>query len=173
MSIDNYCLPIPCKSYIVKYYSSIYGSPIDLNQREDFADIILTKILTEPPKRLSKQALNIAIKGLNDQIKFRIPIDLFYRIDNSISEQKIWSINRFLERNFEQEMITIISVAGVFGVEKRTVIEAFARKYGIILEEDITLDALKKKDHRIRNNTQFKNKFLALLSSHQEFNLRA
>lgn len=173
MSLESYCLNIPCKSHIAKYYSTIYGSPFDLTRKNDFADLLITKLDSEPARKLKSDVLTMALKGLDSGLKFKLPINLFYRIDNNITKHKIWNVNRSLVNAFNNDFLLTCTIASVFGVEKRTTIEKFAQHYGIILEEDITYEALKKSEYRLRQNAVFKNKFLVLLSSPYQFNLRA
>lgn len=171
--MHNYCVAVPCKSYIRKYFASQLGDPIALNHTTDFGDTILTKLSGKPLIRISKQQFNVAFKDYNDQLKFRIPFDFFYRIQNNISSQHIFAINRFLQNVFEADLFVIVNIGAAFGVQRRTAIEAFARKYGINLDEDISFDALIKNESRKRAQKTLANNFLVSLSSNPAIFLRA
>jgi hypothetical protein len=86
-------------------------------------------------------------------------------MDLTLTDQQVYSINRFLENVFETDLSMIAACAGVFGVEKKLAIERFAERHGIALEDDISYEALQKKEYRYRKNSTAKNLFLYQLSS--------
>lgn len=163
--MESYCVNVPCKTYVRKYFNAVYGNQIELNYGSDFADTILTKMATQPIKRLSHHQLNQAFLFFNDEIKFKLPADFFYRVENNLDRQQIYCINRYLVNVFEADFFTVVNVAAAFGIERSTAIEAFCRNYNIILEEDITKEAMKKSEYRHRESPTMKNSFLATLSS--------
>jgi hypothetical protein len=163
--LSAYTIDIPCKGYIKKYYNCIYGNPVMLDHSSDFGDTILTKMSTTPLSQVSKKILSIAPKDNNDVMKFQLPVDTFYRINTELSEQQVYSINRYLENVFETDLCVIVGIASAFMVERKMAIERFANKYGIVLEEDITYEALQKKEYRYRKSSTAKNIFLLQLSS--------
>lgn len=165
MPLSACTLDMPCKGYIKKYYNSLYGDPVVLNHSSDFGDTILTKMASTPLSQVNKKILTIAQKDYNQEMKFQLPLDMLYRITTVLTEQQAYTINRYLENVFETDLCMIVSIAGVFGVEKKTAIERFANKYEIHLEEDITYEALQKKEYRFRKSSTAKNIFLLQISS--------
>lgn len=165
MSLTAYSISVPCKAYIKKYFTSVYGSIITLNHQSDFGDTILTKMSTVPLSQVNKTILNQFDRDFNDALKFQLPIDSFYRIEHNLTKQQIYSINRYLENVFETDLFMVVATAGVFGVEKKVAIERFTARFGIQLEDDITYEALKRKEYRYRNSSTAKNLFLNQLSS--------
>jgi hypothetical protein len=163
--IEHYSVSVPCKTYVRKYFCTLYGDTIQLNQQSDTFDTILTKMVTKPLQRLNHHKLNQAFLFYNNQIKFQLPIDYFHRLDKDLDRQQIFSINRFLENVFESDLFTIVNIGAAFGIERRTAIESFARNYNIILEEDITYEALKQSEYRLRKSPTMKENFLVTLSS--------
>lgn len=163
--MTDYCITVPCKAYVKKYFSALYGEPFPLNLTSDLADTILTKMVTQPIKRLSHHQINQAFLHFNDKIKFQLPADFFYRVENNLNQQQSYAINRYLHNVFESDFFAVVNVAAAFGVERRIAIESFCMKFNITLEEDITYEALKKSEYRLRNSPTMKNNFLATLSS--------
>ena len=117
--------------------------------------------------------MNITFSGYNDKLKFKIPIDYFFRLESYLGDQHIYSINRYLERYFEADLITIIRIGGFFGVQRVTIIESFLRNYNISSEFDIDVSSLVKRDQRYWKNHTAKSHFLANLNSPFHLNLRA
>lgn len=167
MPPTTFTLSIPCKSYIRKYFNFVYGMPVALNHTSDFGDTILTKMATTPLSRVSKRVLNIPERkeDFSDELKFSLPKDTLYRINTELTEQQVHSINRYLENVFETDLYMIVACASVFGIEKKLAIERFAERHRIRIDEDITYEALQKKEYRYRKSSTAKNLFLNQLSS--------
>jgi hypothetical protein len=159
MPLSAYSVDMPCKGYIRKYFNCLYGNPVPLEYSSDFGDTILTKMSTSPLSRVNKKILTIAFKDLNQELKFQLPIDMLHRVENNLSEQQIYYINRYLENIFETDLCMVVNCAGIFGVEKKVAIERFANRFDIQLEEDITYEALQKKEYRFRKSSTAKNLF--------------
>ncbi len=172
--MQSYSILVPCKTYISKYFSGQYGDLISLDHKSDFGDTILTKLSARPITRINRQKIGMAYQYYDSTLKFKLPIDFFYRIETDISEQKVVNINRYLENIFDSTLLTAIAMATFFGVEKRTATEAFLSKYNILIDEDITHDCIRQKDSRMRRNPAMKNNFLVTLSQTKfNLNLRA
>lgn len=163
--MKDFTVSVPCKRYIRKYYTHIYGPQIPLSHDTDFGDTILTKISMKPIIRMSRQFLNVAFNGYNEQITFRLPVSLFYYVETNLNHQNIYNINRFLQNTFESDFFHIVQIAAAFGVERRKAMEVFIKKHGIEIDNDITLDALLQMEYRCRTKTSISNKFLVHLSS--------
>lgn len=162
--MKEFTVTIPCKRYIRKYFNHIYGEEISLSHEDDFGDSILTKLSTKPIVRLSKQFMNIAFRDFNDQLKFKLPFDFFYRVEHTLNPQNIYNINRYLQNTFETDLFIIMNIGSAFGVERKISAEAFARKYKIEMDKDITLDAMLQSEYRTRTGKPLKNLFLVYLS---------
>lgn len=172
--MQSYIIVVPCKTYISKYFCGLYGQVIPLDHKSDFGDTILTKLSNKPPVRFNRQKVGVAMQYYDAGIDFKLPIDLFYRIDREVSEQKIVNINRYLENVFDSTILNVLKIATAFGVSKRAATEAFLNKYKIIIDEDITHDCIRQKDSRYSRSTAMKNNFLETLSqSGFNLNLRA
>lgn len=171
--MKSFSVTIPCKSYIKKYYTAVYGPAIELTHRSDFGDTILTKMSNVSLSKASKKGLNLEFQEYNEHIKFKLPFDLFYRIENELNQQQIYNINRFLENVFETDIFITIRVAAIFGVQRNTCIRAIADACNIILDEEITFDAIKKQEGRYRHTPTAGNHFLLSMSSPLKLKLRA
>jgi hypothetical protein len=171
--LQSYSLSIPCKGYVKKYFTAIHGNPIILSHSDDFGDTLLTKLASRPLAQANKHVLNLAFRDFTDEIKFQLPMDFFYRIENTITEQQTYAINRYLENIFKSDLYLAINAGAFFGVERNTVIETFSRFYNIVLEEDLSLEALQKAYQRYRKGTTARKSFLFQMSTPHKFKIRA
>lgn len=162
--MENYTIKIPCKRYIKNYYTSLYGDVIKPDFKTDFGDTILTKLSAKPLNRLSNQDKNIFLKGLTSKISFRLPIDFFYRVENNITDQQIYSLNRYLENTFDSELFIFINIAAAFGVMRKDAFAAFCNRYNIQMNDEITIEGLQKKESRTRAQKKSSHDFLVGLS---------
>lgn len=163
--MKEFSVTVPCKTYIRKYFTTIYGPQIQLDHKTDFGDTILTKLSHRPLIRISRQHLNIAFRDYNDQLKFVIPVYFFYYTEHNLNEQNIFNINRYLQNTFESDLFTMMNIAAAFGVERKTACETFAKNHNISVEEDITLDAMLRAERRSRTAKTMANFFLVNLSA--------
>jgi hypothetical protein len=165
MQLSAYTLGVPTKSYIRKYFNCLYGNPIPLSHKTDFGDTLLTKFITSPIIRVNKKELAIASKDLNDKISFQLPIDMIHRLETQPTDQQVFGINRYLENVFETDLCMFVACANFFGIERKVSIEKFAAMHRIVIEEDVTYEALKQKEYRFRKSSTSKNMFLLQMSS--------
>jgi hypothetical protein len=163
--MQSYSISVPCKSYIKKYFCKIHGDHIFLDHRNDFFDSILTKLSNPPLIRVNKKMLALEFQEYTEQITFTLPIDLFYRIDHQLTQQQVYNINRFLKNCFKADLFMVITSGIFFGVNKETIIEKFAEKFEIELDEELSQKALVKSYYRYRKSSTAKNFFLAQMSS--------
>jgi hypothetical protein len=163
--LQSYCVNVPCKGYIKKYFTRLYGHPIPLNHKSDFGDTILTKMISPSLAQANGYVLNLSNRDYNDQVKFQLSFDFFYRVENNLKQQQVYNINRFLENTFKADLFIFVNCAAFFGVERKISIERFADKYEIQLEEDIKYDALVKAEMRYRKTLSARNNLLLQLST--------
>lgn len=172
--MNNFCVAVPCKAYIKKYFCSLYGDPVDLDLKTDFGDTIVTKISGKPLTRINKSHLTLAFNHFDSQLKFQLPIDFYYRVKVDPSRLQVFGINQYLERVFDADLFLVITHGIGFGIDKSVVIEAFLQKYNILLDEDISYDAIRKKHIRMMQNPTIQNHFLVCLAkATSKLNLRA
>jgi hypothetical protein len=171
--MKSFTIPIPCKNYIKKYYSAAYGDVIPLEHQSDWGNTILTKMAYPPLVRMNRKNLNLVSGEYKEEIKFSLPIDLLYRIEDKLSDQQTYSINRFLEESLKEDLYLVIKIGSFFGVQIVTIIETFGERFNIDLGEELTLSALKKDYYRRIRKPNTRNFFLAQMSSHFAMSLRA
>lgn len=171
--MQSYHQTVPTKTYIRKYFTALYGTPVPLSHANDFGDTILTKMICRPLSQVNKRVLNLSGNDYNDAIRFQLPADFFYRLETEITEQQVYNINRYLENCFKTDMLMVVCCAAFFGVEIRTTIEQFVKRYNIELEEDITYESLQKSYYRFRKNGTAKHHFLLQMSSPFNVSFRA
>jgi hypothetical protein len=172
--MESFSVTVPCKSYVAKYFNKVYGEFIPLDHRSDFADTILTKMVTTPLAQINNRLYNLEVKHYDSKLKFKLKADFYFRVEPSLTTKQIYNINRYLENVLESDLFIVVCMAQCFGVQNKTAMRAFCDKYDIILDEDISLSALKQAFYRYKNTPIAKNFFLLQLSSpHSSLNLRA
>lgn len=171
--MQSYSVSVPCKSYIKKYFSSIYGGIIELNHRSDFGDTILTKMSSTSLAQANCSWLNMEFQHYNEKICFKLSLDFFYRLETELTPQQVYSINRYLENCFKADLFMTILLGTFFGVEMTTVVEKFADKFDINLGEELTQKSLLKSYYRYRKTSTAKNFFLLQMSTPFNLSLRS
>jgi len=162
--LTHFTITIKSKSYLQKYFSTIGEYPMPLNQSDHLFNTILTKLCNKGNFRVRGKNLNIcnaAIKKYQGELTFKIPFDFFYRIEKNPPPALVYNINLYLQQVFEADFCDVVNRATWLGIERRTTIEKFAENHNIIIEEDISYEALKRVDYRYRKN---KKKFMEKLS---------
>ena len=147
---------IPCKRYLAKFAASVYGHPIKADTSTmigQFIQLCLDKNTydnrhsSEAKKNLYEAKLNISINEWQ-----------FNGIGYNIAPEKAIAINSFIEKIFTEHLYQWCYVrtkknCRFKGVDEQ--IRSFAAHHNIVLDddqEDISFDALKKKEYRFRLN---------------------
>lgn len=163
---------IPCKRYLAKFAHSVYGLHIKADSSTMFG-FFLAQCLE---KNRYESRANYSGKYIDEaQIKIEISQFTFNNIGFDISPSKVLAINTFLEKIFTEHLYQWCVIATkkncrFKGLDEQ--IRSFAQHHGIVLDddqEDISFDALKKKEYRfrsaiIRNNNNFRKLFSANMS---------
>ncbi len=101
--LSHFTITIRCKSYLKKYFTSFYGDPVELDDTDEFADNILTKLSNKGNYRVTGKNLNIcntALEKYSAKITFKIPFWFFYRINKNIPAALVYKINIYLQKVF-------------------------------------------------------------------------
>jgi hypothetical protein len=159
-----YSLHIPTKTYLRKYITSIYGDPIVINTSHYFGLTIIAFLERKFFFRQKQTVVHQKFDVLNDQLTIKLPTWWMKQshFGTDIPQQSIIYINKLFEERFEEDLSKFCAVYNAVGVEYKDAREEFCKLYNIELEEDITGEALKKKEYRYRENS-LKN-FIAKLS---------
>ncbi len=172
--MESFSVTVPCKSYVYKYFSKMYGDTIPLDHRTDFADTILTKMVSTPLAQINNRLFNLEVKHYDAKIIFRLKPDFYFRVESSLTPKQIYNINRYLENVFEADLFNLVCMAQCFGIQNKTAIRTFCDKYNVVIDEDISLSSLKQAFYRYRKKPSVQNYFLMQLSSpYSNLNLRA
>jgi len=170
MPLTHFTISIRCKSYLKKYFTTLYGDPIELKQSQAFADTILTKLCNKSTYRIGEKNANIchhAVKNYTGKLIMKIPFNFFYRIDKSPSIELQYNINLYLQKVFEEDFCEVVQRAHTWAnITKKIAIEKFADNHAIIIDEEITYEALKQIEHRYRKDPKKRNKLVAKVSLH-------
>jgi hypothetical protein len=150
MSSKSYHVTIPVKTHIGKYFSQMYGHPIALSHQDDFGDSVLTKLSTPPLIRPTKYDRNITMKLFITALRFQVPMHMYYRLENDITDAHIININRYLEHTFETAFCTWVMCKAAAGTQRKSAIEQFCDLHEIDIEIDVPYETLKKMEYRDR-----------------------
>lgn len=140
---------IPCKTYIKKYITTLYGHPVQATIKHSLGCMInlcLDKNIYLD-NRISESFIH---KYYNDELIVHVNKWQFQRAGFSVSPGKAHLINKFMEDLFEVHLFQFVDAGVCSGRERKSCIDQFATLHHIETEIDITFDALKKIEYRTR-----------------------
>lgn len=148
-AIRTYTVFLPCRPYIRKYVAAKFGYPVPAYNKStigNFLQICLEK------ERYTERAYTDSFIHQNFTAALCIQVSAFVWVNYGFdfSTAKIVEINQFLKAMFFEHLHDWVEARNLPGTDRRYLIEEFAEMHGIELEEDISLDALVKKEYRIR-----------------------
>lgn len=152
-----YSVNIPTKAHLKKYVYAIDGSPVNFNSDSHFCMIVRAYMGKTLSDNLCLTDRRNRIAAFTDTIQVMFPVTKMRLYGFEIADADAVLINRFLEADFEKELVrfveNFIKTEGRYKGYKEAY-EAFAEKYHIQLEEDILSDTLKKQEYRARKKYQ-------------------
>ena len=161
----HYSITIPTKPYLKKYIQSLYGSPVVFTKENYFGMSVLGFMDRKFYFRESKELVHRYFDKFSDPMQMYFPrwwmLQAHYGTD--LPPQNIVSINKLFEERFEGDMCMHALLHSICGVQIKDALEDFCNLHHIIIDEDISYDALIKKESRTRKN--FTKEFIANLSS--------
>lgn len=152
-----YAICLPVKPHIKKYVQAIEGSTIEWKSNSMLCMIIRAYLENKGYTGRSKEELNTAINSRTDTLQISVPVKKMHVVGVHIRPDNIMLINRYLEDCFERSLHQFIQQSIKSNVRYQgfnKAYEAFATLYNIQLEEDISLDGIKKIDYRFRKKNQ-------------------
>jgi hypothetical protein len=163
----TFSIKIPVPAYISKFLHTRYQTPLKINNQTIVGIFILSTIQKKNAyTKLNEFDREKKLRTFNDDFQCIFPITDLYHIGTTITNDKIILINRFLEEHFDECFYSFVA-ANVDKTKRYagidTAIENFCLIHSIVIDEDITLDCLKKREYRHRQ--KISNKLLAVLSS--------
>jgi hypothetical protein len=164
MSARSYFkLKLPVKPYILKYLTERFGSPMYI-RLQDVIGLFIAAVL----EKNVYPDLN-AVKAHNARLKLTTSIELWlprqwllnYRYGTDIPEKKILFINNAIEQMFQRDLHLYYTYNINNYKNKEFLFEAFCNQYNIIIDEDVTMDALIKMEYRYRNKNNEQQRLLS------------
>lgn len=148
--MNFFSLYLPTKTYTKKYILANYGDPVFVDLNNDVGFIILTSITSTITGKLARgYILDRCIDRYAEKLQFMIPYHYYSLANHDLSQLQQILINRYFENKFEEELVKFVAGRDP-GTLIRNSIEQFCKKYNIIIEEDISSDALIKMEWRHR-----------------------
>ncbi|HYD21538.1 MAG TPA: hypothetical protein VEB40_08690 [Flavipsychrobacter sp.] len=170
-----YTLKVPCKPYIRKFATALFGDPIKADNKTTIGIIVIQSLEKNVYENRSIRDwyYKLFMKERPDLLEIEITKWQFAAIGSEFPRASMLTINRFLENSFDENLYLYTNAHIDNGKRyngKEQSLISFAEKYGIEIavdsedEGDITIDALKKKESRYRNRLKKKKEFFANLS---------
>lgn len=149
-----YHIRIPAKPYISKFAHVRYGNPVPINNSSALSALI-RGLLAKPGynvKYASSQE-NLRLRYLTAHIACSAPVSQMPQLGYALTTDHIIQINAFLEEDFKERLQLFVAKTANWQARRSGIdqaIEAFANHYGIIIDDEITFDGLKKMEYRAR-----------------------
>jgi hypothetical protein len=157
MGTSTYTVSFPVKPYIKRYVHTIGEAPVKFNGKSMLCQIIRAFIVNKKSLCLTQKQRSSFFNLRTEKLEMIIPVNYMSRVGIEVDHDGIILINRWLEEVFERALHQFIrdhtKSSGRY-VGYKDACEAFAELYNIILEEDITLDGLKKMEYRFRKKNK-------------------
>lgn len=151
---NYFTLKILTKPYLKKYIHSLYGRTVIFSTANQFGTIIMALLEKPSVIRESKEKIKVQLNEYDAELLIFCPIWFIkknmYGFD--ISENHMLSLNKFIEQRFTEDLYKFCYILNRIGVSLEDGIAEFCKCHDIEIDEDITLDALKKKEYRYRKH---------------------
>jgi hypothetical protein len=149
---DHFTLTIPTKPYLAKYLYTLYGQPIVFTTTNYFGTTLLGYITTRIYLQNQAHVTHRKFDEFNTPLYVLLPFHWLknYQYKTSISKVNIIYINKHFEERFTRELSWYCYVLSLTGIEFKDALEQFCKGHNIEIDEDITFEALKKKEYRER-----------------------
>ncbi len=160
----NYSIQIPTKPYLKKYLQSLYGNPVVFYAKNYFGVTVLSLMQRKFFFRQNETFVHKAFDRYTQQLDIEFPYWWMKQshFPQDIPVQNILILNKLFEERFEEDLYSYVLFSAASGAEIKAAMESFCMIYNIEIPEDISYDALKKKEFRHRKEKS-KN-FIAKLS---------
>ena len=143
------------KPYLLKYLQYMYGHPIRITTRTPLRNEIAILLEKNIFPRHSKEQLQYKLTSYKTECTILLPYSWLKNREfgTGLSEKNAVSLNEFIHWQFEMYFFQFIT-SRIY-IDKRfnsinNIIEQFADHLNIIIDEDITMDALTKIAFRLR-----------------------
>lgn len=151
----HYQITIPVKPHIQKFIEAKEGMPLLSVNRSIIWKVIRPYLQYKVHDNRSHQQRQLKMIKLKGAIVIRVSMNKVKTYGITPRAGAVILISEFLDHYFAQELYWYVKVVetkeGRYKGFKKT-IEEFATRYGIILDEDISFDALERMYRRHREN---------------------
>ncbi len=158
----HFTIKLPTKAYLKKYLQTLYGSPTHLGNpiyfsTRDYFGMSMFSALENPLRIHHRPCITkVRFDSFDTIMEVKAPRWWLekYQFGNSMAENQVITVNKLFETKFEEELYNFCSQLSFIGMETKDALLAFCDKYNIEMEEDITYEALKKKEYRFRKKVE-------------------
>lgn len=143
---------LPIKPMHKKYLLSLYGDPLIYSSDHYFGMVLVACLEKKVRRDRDEQEIINRFDRLTDKLDIFCPSNWLYNYYHGIglSREKVLFINKLVEERFEEELTMFCNHKVISGSTRRNAIELFCTLHGIVIEEDVLYDNLKKMDLRSR-----------------------
>lgn len=151
---NYFTLKILTKPYLKKYIHSLYGRTVIFSSANQFGTIILALLDKPSTVRERKEKIKMKLDEYNVELLIFCPIWFIkknmYGFD--ISDNHMISLNKYIEQRFTEDLFKFCYIMNKCGISLEEAMEEFCKCHNIEIDDDITMDALKKKEYRYRKH---------------------
>jgi hypothetical protein len=150
-------LCVQTKPYLKKYFQTLYGNPARNKEivftTDNLFGICIAASLFRPLQfHHRKELLKLRTDKFDARMDIHLPITFLTerRGGFAISDAHTITINKLFENRFEEDLWKFCLLKNIQDVETKDALEEFCQLYNIVIDEDITYEAIKKKEWRYR-----------------------
>lgn len=153
---NYFSVSIHTKPFLKKYLETLYGSPI-IFQTDNYFGMSVAGLLDNPIEfHKTKAELRLRTDRYTTRLDIHCPMTFLTkrRFGFHISDQHTISLNKLFELRFEEDLYKFCLTYSIMGIDNKVAIDDFCRCYGIEIEDDISFEAIKKKEYRYRKELE-------------------
>lgn len=151
MANGTFLIKIATKPYLKKYLYHLYGEPLVFSTCNYFGMSVAAFL--QRPYEFHKPAeeLRRRTDKFNDQLEIFLPERMrAKRFSHDLTDKHIISLNKLFETRFCEDLCKWCELGTIYNVQYKKNLEDFCWRNKIEIPEDITYDAIKKKEYRFR-----------------------
>lgn len=154
-----YTVTIPTRPYILKYFATLFGNPLLLNNQTITGIVILSLLQKKVCTHYDLKQKHLQFRGYTAKITTSAPYRLMSSYGVDLNDNSIIQINRYLDARFAEDLYihclsSIVQDARYKGYDEA--ITHFARLHNIEIDVDTTFENLKKIEYRYRKEREKK-----------------
>ena len=155
MAKSFFSVELKTKPYLSKFMKCIHGEHLQFHISDDFGRWIAICLEKNVLPDMNKQTVTNYLVDYTTTIKLKFPYHwlLHSYYGCTIKDKNTIFINKEIQHRFEQKLYLYVerhSIPDKRYKKLNEAIESFAAKYNIIIDEDISWDALVKLVYRLR-----------------------